>query len=482
MAKRADELKSDEKSETNPAEAEAKVRKALAEAIKAEEELADYRSEAAAAARAAEHAKVAAEAEQARRTAEVIVDPALVRRQKEAELRQTATEAETAAVASRRSRVEALVPDLAGVAASELTVGADRPLLSAGIARHALGQAAEKVAKAVEAKIAGKTVRILVTSDDDLATPDGIHLEVQSGLEQLTTAADQLIAKLGQQERITGSSLVGAEVIGGAIANVIPGLLSLFAAKRATSSHALELDAGAAIADVAGRLVGEQRTILIDDFRRVPDGAVVRAEKTLRERRSQLTLHKVNLEATRSATQIQLTQATATAARLQKQFDELEQPDDTSDDLARRLGDALREVARLSTEFEEASGRVGIIDELVTGIDEVVTAIHVVPEGQRRSLFVTAALFEQLHSNDGAFTHVLYVSAATGSIDQATDNKPLWFRDKFSVLGTANITYLLIDASSVVVSAGVKTGAAGADGKIGSSLAVTAVQVEDWTG
>ncbi len=473
---------------TDPAtiEADAKTRKAVAEAAKAERELADYESDAAAAARAADHAKNTAEAEQARRTADVVVDPGLVRRQKEAELRKTTTEAESAAAESRRNRIAALVPNLADVKTGELTVGGDRPILSGGIARHALGQAAEKVSTAIERQIAGQTVSILVTSDADLATADGVRLEVSQGLAGLTKAADELLAELiddtDDDEKIAGKMIGVVESVGGAIAAVVPGLLSLFAARRATTSGALELDHRAAVADVAGRLLGQQRTIRIDDFRPVPNGDTAAADRTLRERRSTLQTSKIEFEAARSATQIELTQATASAARAQKLFDESTPEDANQEQLERNLDDALRNVGMLSKKFEIASGRVGIIDELVSGIDEFLVAIHATADWRARSLFVTAALYEQLHGGEAPFTHVAYVSAATGSLDQVTDDKPLWFNDNFSVIATANITYMLIDTQGVVKSAGVKTGASKADGTIGSSLSVSSVTTEDWAG
>ncbi|MEQ8438780.1 MAG: hypothetical protein RIB65_14900 [Ilumatobacter fluminis] len=484
----------DNASDPADVEADAKARKAVAEAAKAERELADYESEAAAAARAAAHAKNAAEAEQARRTADVVVDPGLVRRQKEAELRKTATEAESAAAESRRKRIAALVPNLADVKPGELEVGGDRPLLSGGMARLALGQAAEKVSRAIERQIAGQTVSILVTSDPDLATADGIRLEVSQGLAGLTKAADDLLAELGGRpttddeidgttdEEITTKSVGGMEMVAGAVAAAIPGILSLLTAKRATTSGALELDQRAAVADVAGRLLGQQRTVRVDDFRPVPNGSIADADRTLRERRSQLHTSKIGLEAKRTTTQIELTQATATAARAQQLFDESKPNDDDRRQRLDNLENALRAVALLSKRFEIASGQVGMIDELVAGIDEFITAIHATADGRARSLFVTAALYEQLHGGGSPFTHVAYVSAATGSLDQVTDDKPLWFDDKFSVIATANITYMLIDTHGVVKSAGVKTGVSKADGTIGSSLSVSSVTVEDWAG
>ena len=105
----------------------------------------------------------------------------------------------------------------------------------------------------------------------------------------------------------------------------------------------------------------------------------------------------------------------------------------------------------------------------VLNIDAFVTILTNVPDGASRSLLTTAALREGLHAD--AFGYVLLVKAQSASTMQLVNNKPLWMKDTFSLIATASITWLLLEArNGDVVDGDVTTGTAQLNGKMGRSL------------
>jgi hypothetical protein len=112
------------------------------------------------------------------------------------------------------------------------------------------------------------------------------------------------------------------------------------------------------------------------------------------------------------------------------------------------------------------------VDALIDSIDRFSAAIRVIPTGARRSPLATAALYDELHQDaTSRFTHVLLVKAQPGESAQLVDDKPLWFKDKFSTLVEVNVTYMLLATDdSHVALAGTATAMASAHGDLGSKV------------
>jgi hypothetical protein len=71
------------------------------------------------------------------------------------------------------------------------------------------------------------------------------------------------------------------------------------------------------------------------------------------------------------------------------------------------------------------------------------------------------------------FTHILLVKGNGGSTTQVNDDRALWMADRFASVGTARITYMLIETtSSAVLVAGDESGAAKASGKLSRKLSL----------
>jgi hypothetical protein len=122
----------------------------------------------------------------------------------------------------------------------------------------------------------------------------------------------------------------------------------------------------------------------------------------------------------------------------------------------------------LSKQVAEAATRLGLVDSAIAAIDAFTTSIRTVPEGGTRSPLAVAALHEALHGQPPELTHVLLVKAQAGQVEQALDNRPLFFNDKFTTMVDATVVYVLIEtAGSTVVDSGTVTETTAARGKVG---------------
>jgi hypothetical protein len=131
--------------------------------------------------------------------------------------------------------------------------------------------------------------------------------------------------------------------------------------------------------------------------------------------------------------------------------------------------------------------KLSLAESLQTSVDAFITALTTIPEGAKRSPLEIAAWREGLRDvrfsedasdpapstqqPDPGFTHVLLVKGNTGSVQQTLDDKPLWFKDRYSVVATASITYMLIQTDDgQMLAAGIESGSATGTGKIGNDF------------
>ena len=351
-------------------------------------------------------------------------------------LRKARAEADTAeitATKARREEVSALVPDFNKVTPGSLTTSSEgKPAAGTGVASQALKRAGMAIGTSFVAATKGNRV-VLVTTEIDLVTSDGVYVNVHAELARLERQASEALAdalsfsQLTQDPRGPGhvASLYGPAV-GGAIAAAVPGILSLFSARRTVTSGTDTVDDFAAAAVTAGALRRKAplTRVIHDDMRLVATpkvGGLLDRLSRLQEQRSALEGRKRTLDA-----------MSATGGN----------PEPTA------------ELALVTTSAAE--------------IDAFLQAIAAAPAGTRSPLTI-ALLREGLH--DHTFTHVLAVKAHSASSMQVVNDKPLWFKDTFAVVGVASITWMLLDASSGdVIDAGIATETAQANGKIGSTF------------
>jgi predicted nucleic acid-binding Zn-ribbon protein len=380
---------------------------AEARALQAEAEAEKARGEAKRAAAEAERAQI--EVTQARQQVTEYGSAASTR-QREAEAAKATAEAESAAAKVRQEMLAALIPDFSKIADSTLDVGQGPPLWGTFLLAGALSTAADKVAANVNKVLADES-RVLVTNEPDLASSDAVYRDVTSGLDQLTRAADDL---LDSEKELTINGLDAA----GAIASSVPAVLSLLSAKRAQSTSSVSPSDLAATAALARSLIQVRRFAVIhSDFRLVTDEAVYSQMWNLSAKRQQLSTEHTKL---------------------------------------RQAGS------------EVVSARASLIEALIAAITGFVAGIRTVPEGMRRSALASAALHHALHKGPSRFTHVLLVKAQVGTAQQLVDNRPLWFKDKFSAIVDASLAYILINTEdSRIQASGIETSVHSAYGNIG---------------
>jgi hypothetical protein len=308
-----------------------------------------------------------------------------------------------------------LASGLADVPRGATTVSGDQPIMGSALALTGLRTAAGKVADVVRKK-APNARTILVTSEADLATVDAAHCEVAACLRELTTAVDRYLPS-GTQGQPSARSFMGAETAAAVVGALIPSVVGMLAAQRTVTTFATTADDLAATASVVGALLETVPEVQVvhDDFRMRTESGVDKDLAALRDKRWELAKVVVPEGAV-----------------------------------------ALKEQ----------------IAALVKAVDAFDTAVRAVPAGARRSALTNAALYEELHKDTDGIDHVLLVKGLPGSGTQVVDDRPLWFKDRFSVTSTVNITYLLLAAgkSNRIVHGGTASATVTMRGKIGDRV------------
>ncbi len=420
-------------------------------------------------ARAAEAAARKAEAEAAdleSPTAQQVLD---------AKNRQAVAEAEQKAAAARQQQLAALIPDLSKVKDSTLEVSKEGPAIGGSLLTFgALAEAAKAIAAHIDLPADGW--RVLVTSDQDLASSDSLYQEVALGLSQLTDAADELLRQTtGESADSVRPATVGPIVAAAAAA--VPHVLSLLSAERSVKTASVTVTDLAAAAAVAGALEakrGDRVVVVHDNFRLIIPGRIHAASTLVATKRQELVARKIVLSDGKSKIDEELALARAEEKDAEKALADADPKTAPHTNLDTRLENARKRIACLTRESSRVVVRLGLVESLISSIDAFIAAIRAIPAGGGRSPLATATLFDQLHEGASPrFTHVLLVTAQTAQSVQVTDDRPLWFKDRFSTGVEVNVTYMLIATNdSRVVRAGTATANAVAHGELGSEIRI----------
>jgi hypothetical protein len=407
----------------------------------------------------------------------VTLDPEIERRKQEAEAERAIAEARRAIADADRARLTALIPDLTSVSREETTLTTQEPVVSSVLAHRALRDAATSVYDQVKDFLGDEGI-ILLTSDADLATSDAAHAEVKAGIDQLIAAADKLLLEVPEVEKAPKAEVPTKETPLaplGALAAAIPSVLSLMSAHRSISTHAASIDDTAALAAVAGTL--SDAKVQLDDFRLVPKGDIADHASRLQEQRSQLLARKIRREQTKAQSGMRRGVSEERIRELNTQLDRArEKGGELPKDILKEIKEEKDQRDAASLAEKEAAVQAQVVDSALTIIDAFLTRLTMVPAGARRSPLAAAALREQLHKTvDPRVSRVLLIKAAAGSVAQLLNDRPLWFEDKFSMIGSVSLSYVLIDTSdSLVKVAGQASGSANIAGSIGKDFSLTA--------
>lgn len=415
---------------------------------------------------------------------------ALGQQERDALSRQRAAEAEKATVTAKRDQVAALIPNFSDAERGTLAVGADQPPMFAdALARRALDSAAGTLGEEVSELLpAGGSCRVLLTSDAQLVDSHATYVNVVTGLDGLTDAAETLLGDL--EEASTRELLEPATATIAAVVGALPGLLSLFSAHRTITTGPVTVDDLSAAAATARALIHLKNEIVIvhDDVRMLDTGVVHARVAALGAKRRDLVARKLTLDVERAEANTDLTQARERAKELKKEYDDA--PPEAKPARLTDLQEKRDSVRRLENALAQATASAGSIDSLLAAVDAFNASLNAVPEGASRSPLTVAAIREHLNDvpppqtsttlaegvaravePDKRFTHVLLVKGSGGSAQQMFDDKPFLFEDKFAVVATANITYLLIATTgSAVLAAGNAGGSAAAHGSVGDEF------------
>jgi hypothetical protein len=339
---------------------------------------------------------------------------------------------EKAKFEAQQQRVQALTPDFSKVDPRSVDIKGEQPLFGTVLARQALDAAAQKVASAALGALLEGVATILVTSDAELATSDGVYWNVSTALNRLNEEAQALVRAsvpapaAGADAAVATPQIMAAPVVEAAAdiaAKVVPGLIALLAAHRTVAVTPITPDDLGSAAAVAGALKQKNpdSRVLSDDFRLLASGAIDASVAELITNRGLLAQAKVRLVA--------------------------QQPEDKA--------------------------AIAALEGMLSGIDTFVTYLTAVPVGAARSPLATAVLREQLHpSADGParFSHVLLIKADGGSTTQEIQERWL-VGDQFTVIAAVNIVYTLISTTdSQILTAGVAVGRMTGHGHIGKTI------------
>lgn len=476
----------------------------------------------------AQREKAKAEARKAKIEADNLELPS-ARRAEEARNLQAVAESEQKAAVARQQQLTSLIPDLSGVKDSVLEVDKAGPGIgSSALTFGGLSDAADEIVKIID-QPRNEEWRILVTSDQDLVTPDAQYLEVEAGLTELVRLAREILretqlapdvslesedagehvpdlSKLGRLSNLmfAAPALGGPVGVGfaaaGAIADALPYVLSLLSAKRSVTSGSVTVTDLAAATAVAGAMERRwQNTIEVvhDEFRLVSRGRTYAKAASLAKERVNLLARKLAFVDQRAAIDEQLSLAKQHLEDAEKAVNDASKGAEPGADLIAERDRARRAVAELTRQYLEAVERLSLIESTVTTLDAFNTAIHTVPTGGRRSPLATATLHEQLRAPDRShdeeesaaassatgttpdnprrdgpeFTHVLLVKAQPGQWTQLVSDRPLMLKDKYSTLVETNVTFALISTSdSRIVRAGTVSSLVSVYGELGSSI------------
>lgn len=173
--------------------------------------------------------------------------------------------------AAQRSALKEFVPDLSKVERGSLTAPDSSTIFVGLLGSRALDDAAADLIPIVETAL-GKHFKVLLTNDLQLATKDAGYGSVVRHLESLKAQIERFRNPVKDLGPVAPAALVAAQLL--------PGLLSLASARRSLANSAGTIDDQIALMAVAGKLAGQdaQSVVVVDQARLVSnDSAAVRS-------------------------------------------------------------------------------------------------------------------------------------------------------------------------------------------------------------
>lgn len=320
------------------------------------------------------------------------------------------------------------VPDLSTVTRGE-TTGADTALFTQLLGAQALEAATRKTADRLFPNTT-PDAGIFFTGDESLLDRLAMHRSVRAQLRELSALIDRASTPVPDAPTDGSSTEIELEIatavvagIGAAAAKLLPGALGLLAANRTLSASAMDQDAFATVAAVAGAVTRGSR----------PPKVYLDETRVLRE--------TTTVEVAHEGVQIKVL--------------------------------ALRQsVAATAGRDDEAavSWRATAVAALEV-VDAALQALSATsPEAPLSPLMVAAA--QELLA-DEKVGYAVVVKPAGAASTQLVNDRPLWSKDTVHIRASASISYVTIDLkTSAVVRAGVETAHVELTGRVGARFEV----------
>ncbi|WES62872.1 hypothetical protein P0L94_10415 [Microbacter sp. GSS18] len=333
-------------------------------------------------------------------------------------------------VSKLQTAVKAATPDLSNVARGELATPDDRVVFAEALKTAALENAADKVRVAV-----GRVQkhRLVITADSSLLQRDALRVGVQTQLESLTSILAAFPSPAPRAPMEPSALGVAGGVVTAALtatAQVVPGLLSLFAAHRKLTSQDLTVENEEALFAVAGSLVAAEpeARIVVDSFRFLGDAAGGLESPVLKARNTMQSA-LIDLQ-------------TKVAAEMAK------------------------------SEGDQDKGWIAAANSLADSARDVLAALDSIPAGSSMSPLAAAMAVERLKLSDD--NGIVFVQVAGASASVLTSDRASFLKDRVHGVATVSLTYALIDREdSHVKAAGVAAGHSQIVGRLGSTIDIT---------
>ncbi len=316
---------------------------------------------------------------------------------------------------AQQARFSSLVPDLTKVASGALDTSNDKAGMASALSFVAMKHAAQRACRSLREKIGDmSTLRLLVTVEPNLATSSSAGVDVAFELDQLNKRAEDLL-KAYPPKPANAAHIVGVTAIGLAAA-ALPGVLSLFAKHDTLVTGTVAANDQAAVAAVCGALLSQQNgpQLKSDTFQRAVRGPLYHQADQL----------AVNL------------------ARLQS----LDEAATTQD-----------------------------VKDLIKLIENTLAAITSVPKGGTLSPLAAASFWDNAFGGQNPITHILLVKSETGGTAEFFEQRQL-VSDRAFLTATASVTYMLIDAASVIRAAGTESATVQMHGKIDEIMTASIIK------
>jgi hypothetical protein len=209
----------------------------------------------------------------------------------------------------------------------------------------------------------------------------------------------------------------------------------------------------------------------------VPEQAMVRDERALRERRDQLARYGLEREQAKNHEDSVRVEAQERLAELLKHSDSAPASGRAAE-LDAQIRQAREDRDRATEARDLATVQADLADQLIKAIDAFFIAIHTISQGATRSPFVSAALHERIREGGpgvARYDAVLYIKGSGGSVDQLLE-KVFIAKDRVEVVASVSISYWAMDPeTSNIVAAGTVTASSRLSGKLGEELSLSPI-------